>query len=70
MKVPSVEVKADRNVFSVEVSSPDDIWGNESYELSIHANGDVVLNDHVFSSRANAITVLKSITTFLEKQKK
>jgi hypothetical protein len=69
MKVPSVEVKADRNVFSVHVDTPDHIWGEE-YELSIHANGDIVLNDHIFSSREIAISVLKSITSFLEKQKK
>jgi hypothetical protein len=70
MKVPSVEVKADRNVFSVNVDTPENIWGNDSYELSIHANGDIVLNDNIFSSRDTAISVLKSITAFLEKQKK
>jgi hypothetical protein len=69
MKVPSVEVKADRNVFSVRVDTPENIFG-ESYELSLHANGDIVLNDHIFFSRDTAISVLKSIITFLEKQKK
>ena len=70
MKVPSVEVKADRSVFSVNIETPENIWGNDTYELSIHANGDVVLNDSIFSSRETAISVLKSFAAFLEKQKK
>lgn len=69
MKVPSVEVKADRNIFSVSVEGNDSLWGS-SYEFSLHADGDIVINDNVFSSRETAISVLKSIVTFLEKQKK
>jgi hypothetical protein len=69
MKVPSVEVKADRNIFSINVENSGSLWGDK-YEFSVHADGDIVLNDHTFSSRETAISVLKSITTFLEKQKK
>jgi hypothetical protein len=69
MKVPSVEVKADRNIFSVSVEGSDSLWGS-SYEFSLHSDGDIVINDNVFSSRETAISVLKSIVTFLEKQKK
>lgn len=69
MKVPSVEVKANRNIFSVAVNGDDSFWGG-NYEFSVHSNGDVVINDNSFSSRETAISVLKSIVTFLEKQKK
>jgi hypothetical protein len=71
MKVPSVEVKADRNVFSVTVDNPEitGLWGS-TYEFAIHADGDIVINDNTFSSREAAITVLKSIATFLENQGK
>lgn len=70
MKLPSVEVKADRNVFSVTVDNPETGFWGSTYEFAIHADGDVVLNDNTFSSREAAIAVFKSIATFLENQGK
>lgn len=66
-KLPAVTVEADRQVFSVNVDSPV-FW--DSYNFSIHANGDITLNDNTFSSRETAVVSLRAIADFLEKLKK
>jgi hypothetical protein len=66
-KFPAVTVEADRQVFSVNVDTPF-VWDN--YNFSIHANGDITLNDNTFSSRETAVASLRAIADFLEKLKK
>lgn len=66
-KLPSVSVEADRQVFTVNVDTPN-FW--DSYNFSLHANGDITLNDNTFSTRETAVASLRAIADFLEKLKK
>jgi hypothetical protein len=60
-------IEADRNVFSVNVDGTN-LW--DSYMFSIHANGDVTINDNTFSSVGVASQALRAIADFLDKAKK
>jgi hypothetical protein len=58
-------VSATENRFTVFIEG-DDIWGNE-YIFSISSDGDVVLNDNHFSSKAEAAAAFEAIAAFLKK---
>jgi len=71
MKVPNVKTNISieplKSVFEVNVEGPS-ILDRESFVFSITSDGDVVINDNVFSSKAEAAKVLKAMSEFLSKK--
>lgn len=66
IKTPKVAVNMDRNVFSVSYEGPS-IFDNDYFEFTIDSDGDVTINDNVFSSKKQAADVLEAMAKFLRK---
>jgi hypothetical protein len=62
----SIEIAADRNVFAVTVKGAN-IWDHDTFEFTIDSDGDVTLNDYVFSSKKQAAQVFEAMAKFLSK---
>lgn len=70
MKVPNVKTNISieplKSVFEVNVEGPSIL--DRAFVFSITSDGDVVINDNVFSSKAEASKVLKAMSDFLAKK--
>lgn len=66
IKAPKLSVNLDQNVFSVNYEGTN-IWDNDRFEFTINSDGDVIVNDNVFSSKKQAADVLEAMAKFLRK---
>jgi hypothetical protein len=62
----SVTIEADRSVYSISVTGPN-FWDQDSFEFTIDSDGDITLNDNIFSSKQQAAEVLEAMAKFLKK---
>jgi hypothetical protein len=62
----SVTIEADRSIYSIYVKGPN-FWEDDSFEFTIDSDGDITLNDNIFSSKKQAADVLEAMAKFLKK---
>ena len=65
-KPTGFNVTADRNVFSVKYKGPT-IFDDQEFEFTVHADGDVVINDNVFNNKKQAADVLEAMAKYFRK---
>jgi len=62
----NVVIAPDRSIYSISVTGPN-FWDDDSFEFTIDSDGDITLNDNVFSSKKQAAEVLEAMAKFLKK---
>lgn len=63
----NIKVSPLTSVFEVEVDGPG-VLDYDTFKFSVSSDGDVTINDNVFSSKAEAAKVLKTMADFLAKK--